>query len=113
MPVDLAWAEKAIQLNVGKKYQLAKTSAFFYDNDALFEFVNSLPDSVTVSKFIANFDGCTGKKVRGIVGGIKIKTANKLTKDDTGTLLKRLRALTIPAKHKKLGSVGKLEIIFI
>ena len=108
MDVDLTWAELAIRLNRGEKYK-GKTSAYFYDGEAFFEYSKSRPDTETVRAFITNIDGCSGTNSGRVAQKFLLKPVNKLTRDEIEILLEEARGHSKPINNKRLGLVGELE----
>lgn len=105
------WAKEAqLMGDVGGTSYKGKPSAFWWDSDSFFEFVQAA-GAMPVRQLVEKLDGCTGGKAGLVAASFLNRTCESLGRDDADALLQRARADSRPVKPARLGRVGKSETL--
>jgi len=108
-PVNLRWANMALQLSSGgQQYYNGKTSPWWYTSRNFYELCLSAKDE-TLRDLIGEFEGCGNSSKAGtITSGFKGKKASDVTQDEAKTLLNRMQAASKSVKPERLGCIGDI-----
>lgn len=98
----------AINLNHGTTYS-GKTSLYWYNTDSFHALLKSVPEGVTLHKFLSsNFDGCTGTTAGHITADYHGRDANTLSPAEADNVLKLGREHTKQVSERRIGKIGQL-----
>jgi hypothetical protein len=105
---SLEWARRTIWFSRGvKSTYKGRTSSYWYDSDSFFEVLQAA-GKAKVREMVARFEGCSGAKAGKIADDFLGRACADLSRDDSETLLARMRENSRPVKATRLGHVGKL-----
>lgn len=98
----------AIELNHGTTYS-GKTSLYWYNTDSFHALLKSVPEGVTLHKFLSsNFDGCTGTTAGYITADYHGRDANTLSPAEADNVLQLGREYTKQVSDRRIGKIGQL-----
>jgi hypothetical protein len=108
LPYDaqaMAWAENAIVMAKGGQVYQGKSSPHWYDPASFFELLQAAGNR-PVRDLIVNLEGCTGGKAGKVVGDLKGRSCQSISRDEALMLLRRAKAEARPVSTKRIGHIG-------
>jgi hypothetical protein len=91
-----------------EKFYGGRSSPHWYDVEAFYELMLSMPAEVTVRDFVRNLDGCSSSGVSAaITDGFERRPAQSVSREDAALLLRRCKNQAREVNPKRLGRTGR------
>lgn len=110
-PVDLQWADMALELSSGEQqqYYRGKTSPHWYTSSDFYVLCRAAKNK-SLRDLVKDFEGCSSSDNVGfITNGFKSKQATDITLEDAKTLLSRMQTASKEVIPERLGRIGNLK----